>query len=77
MLRAPLDSRAINANLTQYWRVSVVELTASTQSDLIDLVMQGRAEAGDAIVADFQSAGRGRLTRTFEAPPGSALLFSF
>ena len=77
MLRAPLDSQAINANLTQYWRVSVVELTASTQSDLIELVTQGRSQAGDAIVADFQSSGRGRLTRTFEAPPGSALLFSF
>ncbi len=77
MLRAPLDSRAINANLAQYWRVSVVELTASTQSDLIELVTQGRAQAGDVIVADFQSSGRGRLTRTFEAPPGSALLFSF
>jgi len=77
MLRAPLDSQAINANLTQYWRVSVVELTASTQSDLIELVTQGRAQAGDVIVADYQSSGRGRLTRSFEAPPGSALLFSF
>ena len=77
MLRAPLDSQAINANLTQYWRVSVVELTASTQSDLIELVTQGRAQAGDVIVANFQSSGRGRLTRSFEAPPGSALLFSF
>jgi len=77
MLRAPLDSQAINANLTQYWRVSVVELTASTQSDLIELVTQGRAQAGDVIVADYQSSGRGRLNRSFEAPPGSALLFSF
>ncbi|MFZ4107386.1 MAG: biotin--[acetyl-CoA-carboxylase] ligase [Candidatus Planktophila sp.] len=76
MLRAPLDSGIINAGLTQYWRVSVVELTTSTQSDLIDLVTRGRAQVGDVIVAEFQSAGRGRLTRTFEAPAGSALLFS-
>ena len=27
--------------------------------------------------AEFQTAGRGRLDRTFEAPKGSALLFSF
>ncbi len=77
MLRAPLDSRVINAGLTQYWRVSVVELTTSTQSDLIDLVTRGLAQEGDVIAAEFQSAGRGRLNRTFEAPTGSALLFSF
>jgi len=77
MLRAALDSRAINASLTQYWRVSVVELTSSTQSDLIELVTRGSAQAGDVVVADYQSSGRGRLTRTFEAAPGTALLFSF
>ena len=77
MLRAPLDSRIINANVTQYWRVSVVDLTTSTQSDVIELIRQRRAQVGDVIVADFQSAGRGRLTRSFQAPRGSALLFSF
>lgn len=63
--------------MTQYWRVSVVELTASTQSDLVALVRAGDARAGDVIAAEYQSAGRGRLTRTFDAPKSSALLFSF
>jgi len=76
MLSTPLDSLVINAAVTQYWRVSVVELTASTQSDLVALVRAGDARAGDVIAAEYQSAGRGRLTRTFDAPKFSALLFS-
>lgn len=32
---------------------------------------------GSVVVADHQSAGRGRLGRTWEAPAGSALLASF
>lgn len=33
--------------------------------------------AGSVVVADHQTAGRGRLGRRWEAPPGSALLASF
>ena len=32
---------------------------------------------GSIVVADHQSAGRGRLERRWEAPPGTALLVSF
>ena len=32
---------------------------------------------GSIVVADHQTAGRGRLDRRWEAPPGSALLVSF
>ena len=77
MLSAALAASAINANVGQYWRVSVVELTASTQSDLVALVRAGNARAGDVIAAEYQSAGRGRLSRSFEAPKSGALLFSF
>ena len=55
----------------------MVELTASTQSDLAELVNSSVAKSGEVIAADFQSNGRGRLDRRFEAPPQSALLFSF
>jgi BirA family biotin operon repressor/biotin-[acetyl-CoA-carboxylase] ligase len=75
--RAPLDKAVITSLTSQYWRVSVVDLTTSTQTDLVDLVNSNSAKTGDVIAAEFQSAGRGRLDRNFEAPPGSALLFSF
>ena len=75
--RAPLNKSIIDVNISQYWRVSVVDLTASTQSDLAELVNASVAKSGELIAAEFQSKGRGRLDRTFEAPPQSALLFSF
>ena len=55
----------------------MVDLTTSTQSDLAELVNSSVAKSGEVIAAEFQSAGRGRLDRSFEAPPESALLFSF
>jgi len=55
----------------------VVDLTTSTQTDLAELVNAGVATNGDVIAAEFQSAGRGRLDRKFDAPAGGALLFSF
>ena len=76
LLSAPLDISFITADLSQYWRVSVVELTTSTQSDLLELVRAGDARGGDVIAAEFQSHGRGRLSRGFDAPPNTALLFS-
>ncbi len=76
-LRSALDEVEINRLITQYWRVKVVELTSTTQGDLVSQVHEGSAKVGDVLVADYQSGGRGRLDRTFEAPPGTALLFSF
>ena len=74
--RAPLDQSRITAALSRYWRVSVVDLTASTQDDLANKITAGDGKSGDVIVANYQSAGRGRLDRTFLAPPSTALLFS-
>lgn len=77
VLRTPLDEAEINSRVTPYWRVSVVELTGSTQNDLLQLVESNNALDGQVIATEFQSDGRGRLDRTFEAPAQSALLFSF
>ena len=76
MLSTALDSSIINAAITQYWRVSVVELTTSTQSDVVELARAGSIQAGHVLAAEYQSAGRGRLARNFEAPKSTALLFS-
>jgi len=77
VLRTPLDEAEINSKIAPYWRVSVVELTGSTQNDLQQLVESKNALDGEVIVTEYQSSGRGRLDRTFEAPTQSALLFSF
>jgi BirA family transcriptional regulator, biotin operon repressor / biotin---[acetyl-CoA-carboxylase] ligase len=77
VLRTPLDEAEINSKIAPYWRVSVVELTGSTQNDLLQLIESKNALDGQVIVTEYQSNGRGRLDRTFEAPTMSALLFSF
>lgn len=55
----------------------MVDLTTSTQNDIAALANSGFAKKGDVIAAEFQSEGRGRFGRKFDAPSGSALLFSF
>ena len=55
----------------------MVDITGSTQNDLTALIRKNEAREGDVLVTEFQSAGRGRLDRSFIAEPGSALLFSF
>ena len=47
----------------------------STNRYLVDEARAGAPE-GVVAVADRQTAGRGRLNRTWEAPPGSSLLVS-
>src|SRR6187402_820221 len=49
--------------------------TGSTNADAMELVRQGEPE-GIVLVADHQTAGRGRAGRTWTAPPGSGLLLS-
>ena len=69
-----LSSTAITGALSSpYWRVSVIEETSSTQT----LLRESNPTPGSVIATEFQSAGRGRLDRTFEAPKSCALLFSF
>ena len=74
--RAPLDQSRITTALSRYWRVSVVDLTASTQDDLLKKITSGHVDSGEVICANYQSAGRGRLDRSFLAPEFTALLFS-
>ena len=77
-LGLPLNQGEINNALAKsYWRVIVVEETGSTQTDLSNDARAGKAKHGDVLVTEYQSAGRGRLDRRFDAPPRSSLLFSF
>ncbi|MCE9590917.1 MAG: biotin--[acetyl-CoA-carboxylase] ligase [Planctomycetes bacterium] len=58
-------------------RVEVYRTTGSTQDRARALVESlGRAAHGAVIVADEQTAGRGRLGRRWVAPPGKAVTFT-
>jgi BirA family transcriptional regulator, biotin operon repressor / biotin---[acetyl-CoA-carboxylase] ligase len=58
-------------------RFSDVRWVAGTGSTNADLVAAARAGEGEQVlVADHQDAGRGRLDRRWEAPPGASLLMS-
>jgi len=57
------------------WRIEEFDEIDSTNRWLVERARDGAAE-GLVARADFQSAGRGRLTRTWEAPAHSSLLTS-
>jgi len=61
----------LEAQLGGTRRVEVYRRTASTQD-----LAKARATQPLLIVADHQTAGRGRLGRSWEAPPGCAALLS-
>ena len=58
-----------------YTAVDVVARTGSTNADLLAAARAGAA-TGTVLVAEEQTAGRGRLDRTWQSRPAAALLFS-
>jgi BirA family biotin operon repressor/biotin-[acetyl-CoA-carboxylase] ligase len=77
--RPPLDGRALSKALVRAgspWReIRVVDETGSTNADLVAEAKRGAA-AGLVLVAESQTAGRGRLDRDWVAPPRSGLTVS-
>jgi BirA family transcriptional regulator, biotin operon repressor / biotin---[acetyl-CoA-carboxylase] ligase len=57
------------------WHVRVVEETGSTNTDLLEAAASGAPDRS-VLCARHQTAGRGRLDRRWEAPPGANLLVS-
>lgn len=57
------------------WHVEHLAETGSTNADL--LARAARSPSRSVLFADHQTAGRGRLDRRWEAPPGTNLLVSF
>ncbi|TPW13590.1 MAG: BirA family transcriptional regulator, biotin operon repressor / biotin-acetyl-CoA-carboxylase ligase [Acidimicrobiaceae bacterium] len=55
--------------------MQVVDVTGSTNADLLGRASQGAADRS-VLVAAHQTSGRGRLDRIWEAPPGANLLVS-
>lgn len=74
--RPPLDPGEVASALAgSRWRPEVLAESPSTNAVLADRVRAGAAE-GLLVVADHQTAGRGRLDRTWVTPAGVALTFS-
>ena len=59
----------------RFTEVRRVAETGSTNRDLLDAAAAGATD-GLVLVADHQTAGRGRMDRTWTAPPGASLLVS-
>lgn len=57
------------------WRVEVVAETGSTNADAAAATRDGAAE-GLVVVAEAQTAGRGRLGRSWQSPPRAGLALS-
>lgn len=78
--RPPLNGAALRRGLVReeglYCDIEVVQRTGSTNSDLAALAAAGNADEGAVLVAEEQTAGRGRLDRRWTAPPRSGLFFS-
>ncbi|MEW1779048.1 biotin--[acetyl-CoA-carboxylase] ligase [Streptomyces sp. NPDC086777] len=80
--RPPLNGAGLRRALVRdggqglYTGVEVVGRTGSTNSDLVARAVAGDADEGAVLVAEEQTAGRGRLDRRWTAPPRSGLFFS-
>lgn len=77
--RPPLRAAGLARGLVRpggLWRaVDVVAETGSTQADLVAAARTG-APGGTVLVAEAQTAGRGRLDRSWVTPPRAGLTFS-
>jgi len=76
-----LQETAVQSILITRWLGRNYHYLASTGStnDLLKQMAAGdgrQPPTGTVLLADYQSQGRGRLQRRWEAPPGTALLFS-
>lgn len=78
--RPPLNVTALRRGLLRpdavWTSLEVVESTGSTNTDLAERARAGELREGAVLVAEEQTAGRGRLERTWTAPPRSGLFLS-
>ncbi len=67
-----------DAEVSEYgsWRVMRVAEATSTNTELLAMAESGHVTGRTAMIADHQTAGRGRLDRRWDAPPGANLLVS-
>jgi BirA family biotin operon repressor/biotin-[acetyl-CoA-carboxylase] ligase len=73
-----MNSDTIQKAITTKWLGRPVHFRPSVTStnDLLKEMAEKGAPAGTMLITDFQSQGKGRLNRRWDAPPGSSLLLS-
>ena len=75
--RHELDRRHLSDSLSPPWRhLKVVEETGSTNADLIARATAGEDIDGTVLIAEHQTAGRGRSGRTWATAPRAQLTLS-
>jgi BirA family biotin operon repressor/biotin-[acetyl-CoA-carboxylase] ligase len=74
----PLTRDTIHSTLTTTWlgrRIELFDCLPSTNREAVQLAL-AEVEHGTVVAADSQTAGRGRLSRTWFSPPGANLYCS-
>ena len=74
----PLTRDTIHSTLSTTWlgrRIELFDCLPSTNREAVQLA-QAEVEHGTVVAADSQTAGRGRLSRTWFSPPGANLYCS-
>jgi BirA family transcriptional regulator, biotin operon repressor / biotin---[acetyl-CoA-carboxylase] ligase len=78
--RAPLDVEVLRASVLGtspvFNRIDVVDETGSTNADLIARAARGDDIDGAILIAEHQTAGRGRQGRTWLGAPGAQIIMS-
>lgn len=74
-MRPTRSATQARADVGMEWELRRYASVGSTMEVAADLALQG-APAGTVVVADEQTAGRGRLGRAWLAPPGVCLLMT-
>ncbi|OBK16668.1 biotin--[acetyl-CoA-carboxylase] ligase [Mycobacterium asiaticum] len=79
-LRPPLDEAALRAGVigeSSYWRqLDIVAQTGSTNADLLARASSGADIDGAVLIAEHQTAGRGRHGRGWSASPRAQITLS-
>lgn len=76
-LRPPLSATLLQSSLAPPWRyVEVVDETGSTNADLVARAKAGEDVDGVVLIAEHQTAGHGRMGRSWSAAPRAQLTLS-
>ncbi|MFA6921640.1 MAG: biotin--[acetyl-CoA-carboxylase] ligase [Gallionella sp.] len=70
-----LDSASIVRNAAARFQIEILQQAASSNTELLKRATQGAA-SGSVLAVELQTAGRGRIGRTWHSGLGNALTFS-